>query len=196
MAPDFSLPGSDGKTYKLSDYRGKQAVVLAWFPKAFTPGCTTECKVMAEHGAALKAFDAAYFTASVDKPEKNKDFAKSVGADYPILERSRRPGGPRIRRDRRDSEMGQPLDVLHRQGRQDSVHRQGRASEDARRRRGEEAGRVGRGEAEVTPSTQVDVEGKPGGQTSPPAFWFFAHDPWGAAYFAVVKTWPQPITAS
>jgi len=37
-APDFSLVGSDGKTHRLSDYRGKQAVVLAWFPKAFTGG--------------------------------------------------------------------------------------------------------------------------------------------------------------
>ncbi len=37
-APPFSLPGSDGKTHSLSDYRGKQAVVLAWFPKAFTSG--------------------------------------------------------------------------------------------------------------------------------------------------------------
>jgi len=37
-APDFSLGGSDGKTHRLSDYRGKQAVVLAWFPKAFTGG--------------------------------------------------------------------------------------------------------------------------------------------------------------
>ena len=36
-APEFSLPGSDGKTHKLSDYAGK-TVVLAWFPKAFTGG--------------------------------------------------------------------------------------------------------------------------------------------------------------
>jgi peroxiredoxin len=35
QAPDFSLQASDGKTYKLSDFKGKQAVVLAWFPKAF-----------------------------------------------------------------------------------------------------------------------------------------------------------------
>jgi peroxiredoxin Q/BCP len=38
MAPDFKLPASDGKTYRLADFRGKKAVVLAWFPKAFTSG--------------------------------------------------------------------------------------------------------------------------------------------------------------
>jgi cytochrome oxidase Cu insertion factor (SCO1/SenC/PrrC family) len=36
-APDFTLPGSDGKTHSLADYKGK-TVVLAWFPKAFTGG--------------------------------------------------------------------------------------------------------------------------------------------------------------
>jgi cytochrome oxidase Cu insertion factor (SCO1/SenC/PrrC family) len=38
MAPDFSLPGSDGKQYSLASYRGQQSVVLAWFSKAFTEG--------------------------------------------------------------------------------------------------------------------------------------------------------------
>jgi len=37
QAPDFSLPGSDGKTHRLADLKGK-TVVLAWFPKAFTGG--------------------------------------------------------------------------------------------------------------------------------------------------------------
>ncbi len=37
-APAFSLPGSDGKTHSLSDSKGKKAVILAWFPKAFTGG--------------------------------------------------------------------------------------------------------------------------------------------------------------
>ena len=37
MAPDFTMPGTDGKTHKLSDYKGR-AVVIAWFPKAFTGG--------------------------------------------------------------------------------------------------------------------------------------------------------------
>ena len=36
VAPDFALPGTDGKTYRLADFRGRQAVVLAWFAKAFT----------------------------------------------------------------------------------------------------------------------------------------------------------------
>ena len=37
-APDFDLPGSDGQRHRLADHRGKRAVVLAWFPKASTPG--------------------------------------------------------------------------------------------------------------------------------------------------------------
>ncbi len=37
-APDFTLVGTDGKTYSLKDYAGKQAVVIAWYPMAATPG--------------------------------------------------------------------------------------------------------------------------------------------------------------
>jgi hypothetical protein len=37
-APVFALPGTDGKTYRLAAYKGKQTVVLAWFAKAFTGG--------------------------------------------------------------------------------------------------------------------------------------------------------------
>ena len=37
-APDFALAGSDGKTYTLSQFVGRRGLVLAWFPRAFTPG--------------------------------------------------------------------------------------------------------------------------------------------------------------
>ena len=38
FAPEFEMVGSDGETYKLCNFRGKQAVILAWYPKAFTGG--------------------------------------------------------------------------------------------------------------------------------------------------------------
>jgi peroxiredoxin Q/BCP len=37
-APDFELVGTDGRTHRLAEHRGRRAVVLAWFPKASTPG--------------------------------------------------------------------------------------------------------------------------------------------------------------
>jgi peroxiredoxin Q/BCP len=87
-APDFSLQASDGKTYTLSDFKGKQAVVLAWFPKAFTQGCTIECKSLAEHGDMIKKYNVKYFMASVDPVEGeqgNKAFAAAHNADFPLL---------------------------------------------------------------------------------------------------------------
>ena len=83
-APDFTLQGTDGKTHKLSEYKGKE-VVLAWYPKAFTGGCTAECKAFTSSGAAIKAFDVAYFMASVDDADTNKKFAEQEQANFPML---------------------------------------------------------------------------------------------------------------
>ena len=84
-APDFSLEASDGRTYRLADFRGKQAVVLAWYPKAFTKGCTIECKSLAENGHLIRAYDAQYFMASVDDVDTNSRFADEQKADFPLL---------------------------------------------------------------------------------------------------------------
>ena len=80
-APNFKLQASDGKTYQLSDFKGKKAVVVAWFPKAFTQGCTIECKSLAENGDRIRKFDVAYFMASVDPLEDNIRFAKATKVD-------------------------------------------------------------------------------------------------------------------
>ena len=97
MAPDFTLQASDGHTYTLSDFRGKEAVVVAWFPKAATRGCTIECKSLAENGDDLRQFQMSYFMASVDPLDDNVAFAKATEvnlgdqvvekeeADFPIL---------------------------------------------------------------------------------------------------------------
>ena len=96
-APNFKLQGTDGKTHQLSEYAGKKAVVVAWFPAAFTRGCTIECKSLAEHGDMIKKYQVQYFMASVDPIEKNTEFAnaKTVNlggqevqkeaADFPLL---------------------------------------------------------------------------------------------------------------
>jgi thioredoxin-dependent peroxiredoxin len=88
QAPNFKLQASDGKTYQLADFKGKEAVVLAWFPKAFTQGCTIECKSLAEHGDLIKKYNAQYFMISVDPLEGeqgNKAFAEAQHADFPLL---------------------------------------------------------------------------------------------------------------
>lgn len=87
-APEFSLPASDGKTYRLADFRDKQMVVIAWFPKAFTSGCTTQCKALAAHDSPLRQYDVALFMASLDTPEANQRFANTHGANFPILSAS------------------------------------------------------------------------------------------------------------
>jgi len=84
QAPDFTLPGTDGKTYKLSALKGK-TVVLAWYPAAMTQGCTAECKSITASSDTITKFDVAYFMASVDTPEKNKEFAGQQQANFPLL---------------------------------------------------------------------------------------------------------------
>ncbi len=85
-APDFTMMGSDGKSYSLSELNKQgKAVVVAWFPRAFTGGCTKECTSFKNDGAKMRGYDVAYFTASNDAVDKNKAFAESLNVDYPIL---------------------------------------------------------------------------------------------------------------
>jgi peroxiredoxin Q/BCP len=85
QAPDFLLKATDGKTYSLSQFRDQQAVVIAWYPMAYTRGCTIECKSLAQNGHLLKRLEVAYFMASVDSLEDNQGFAEENNADFPLL---------------------------------------------------------------------------------------------------------------
>lgn len=84
-APDFELQASDGNTYRLSDFAGKQPVILAFFPAAFTGGCTIQCKAIRDSRDEIQRFDVAYFMASVDSVAKNTDFAAEYELDFPVL---------------------------------------------------------------------------------------------------------------
>jgi len=83
-APAFTLQGSDGKTHELAQLKG-HAVVLAWFPKPFSSGCTAECKSLRESGESLREYDVSYFAISTFDLISNANFAKSLSCDYPIL---------------------------------------------------------------------------------------------------------------
>lgn len=85
MAPDFKLQATNGKTYQLSHFKGRQAVVLAWYPMANTRGCTIECLSLVKDGHLIRQFDVSYFMASVDPLDDNLDFAKKTKADFPML---------------------------------------------------------------------------------------------------------------
>ena len=85
MAPNFELMATDGKMYKLDEYKGLQTVVLAFYPMANTRGCTIECRSLAQKGDMIKKFNAAYMMASVDSIDDNMKFAKKNKADFPML---------------------------------------------------------------------------------------------------------------
>ncbi len=85
QCPEFSLEASDGQTYSSKDFVGRVPVVIAWFPKAFTGGCTRECLSLQESSQSLGSYDVLYFAASVDDVETNTRFAASLGVSFPIL---------------------------------------------------------------------------------------------------------------
>jgi thioredoxin-dependent peroxiredoxin len=92
-APDFTLPymapkaggGYENKTMKLSDFKGKQNVVLAFFPAAFSPGCTKEMQQYHQATGKFNASNTAIFGVSVDSTWANKAFREQIGAEFPIL---------------------------------------------------------------------------------------------------------------
>ncbi len=83
-APDFALVDQDGQTHSLQDYRGRN-VVLYFYPKDETRGCTIEaCEFRDEH-SALQALGAVVIGVSRDDEASHKNFAENHGLPFPLL---------------------------------------------------------------------------------------------------------------
>jgi thioredoxin-dependent peroxiredoxin len=84
-APDFSLQSDEGKTVKLSDYRDKQAVVLYFYPKDFTSGCTKEACNFRDNISSIQDMNAAVLGVSVDNADSHKRFRAEYNLNYTLL---------------------------------------------------------------------------------------------------------------
>ena len=83
-APDFELPDQNGEPVRLSDLRGQRAV-LYFYPKADTPGCTTQACGIRDHAADYDAADAVVLGISPDTVKDVKTFADKFDLRFPLL---------------------------------------------------------------------------------------------------------------
>lgn len=83
-APDFTATAQDGKSVKLSELRGKR-VVLFFFPKAFTTGCTIETRQFRDAYSELASLGAEVLGVSVDNAELQCEFASREGVPFPMI---------------------------------------------------------------------------------------------------------------
>lgn len=83
-APAFTLTDQRGKKVKLSDFKGKNVVVY-FYPRADTPGCTTQSCSLSEAMPDLKKLKAVVLGISPDTPEKQKKFDEKYDLGFPLL---------------------------------------------------------------------------------------------------------------
>jgi thioredoxin-dependent peroxiredoxin len=83
-APDFTLPDQDGNKVTLSSFLGKNVVVY-FYPKADTPGCTTQACGVRDHKADYSGVDAVVLGVSPDAPAKIKKFVDKYDLGFTLL---------------------------------------------------------------------------------------------------------------
>lgn len=84
LAPDIALPDQEGRIHRLSDYRGRW-VVLYFYPKDDTPGCTKEACGFRDRMGDLQELGAVVLGVSADDVESHKRFAEKYGLNFPLL---------------------------------------------------------------------------------------------------------------
>jgi len=83
-APPFKLPSGDGKVFSLKDFKGK-TVILYFYPKDDTPGCTREACSFEENHSQLHKKGAVVIGVSADSSESHQKFSKKYGLSFPLL---------------------------------------------------------------------------------------------------------------
>jgi thioredoxin-dependent peroxiredoxin len=85
VAPDFTLSSQSGEKVTLSDYRGKQAVVVYFYPKDNTPGCTAESCAFRDSYEVFKTMGAEVIGISSDSIRSHDSFAKKYNLPFLLL---------------------------------------------------------------------------------------------------------------
>ncbi|HEY4683396.1 MAG TPA: thioredoxin-dependent thiol peroxidase [Candidatus Acidoferrales bacterium] len=88
-APDFSLLADDGQTISLGAFRGKH-VVLYFYPKDMTPGCTLEACSFRDHYAAIRRAGAEILGVSFDSTDRHRKFKEQQKLPFPLLTDSKK----------------------------------------------------------------------------------------------------------
>lgn len=83
-APDFTLPSGDGKAIKLSDYQGHR-VVLYFYPRDNTPGCTKEACAFRDESGKIQALKAQVLGVSTDSTDSHQKFSAKFNLNFPLL---------------------------------------------------------------------------------------------------------------
>ncbi|MGE6258244.1 thioredoxin-dependent thiol peroxidase [Heyndrickxia sporothermodurans] len=85
LAPDFALEASNGETVKLSDFKGKKHIVLYFYPKDMTPGCTTEACDFRDKHESFEELDAVILGVSPDPIKQHQKFIEKHGLPFLLL---------------------------------------------------------------------------------------------------------------
>ncbi|MBV9545974.1 MAG: thioredoxin-dependent thiol peroxidase [Chloroflexi bacterium] len=84
-APKFTLPSTEGGDVSLDDFKGKQAVVLYFYPRDDTPGCTAEACSFRDLRAVFREHGAEILGVSTDSIRSHKKFQEKYGLTFPLL---------------------------------------------------------------------------------------------------------------
>lgn len=84
-APDFALVNQDGETVRLKDFKGEKNVVLYFYPKAMTPGCTTQACGIRDAKRRFQGQDTVVLGISPDQPDKLTKFREKEKLNFDLL---------------------------------------------------------------------------------------------------------------